>query len=210
MSAPRALIVSGRPSARGDQRGGGSVGKEELRVDEVERLFGMQPPGQRQHRARRSGAGSTAPPILGISVKRGWWTVSPPSFDVGADRRQLRVALVQRQRPGRHAERIDHRPVDVAARRDAPASAGHERPERGAGRVGKQRAEREDAQHAPQSFRTSISATASHGGLSITIWRWPGPGGSSATRLPSRSIIRPKAKRPPGRGARTSRLSRRA
>ena len=57
-----------------------------------------------------------------------------------------------------------------------------------------------------QRLRTSCVATAIQGG-SRTIWRPPGVGGRICTRPFSVPTRRPKAKRPTGRGASTSRFS---
>ena len=63
-------------------------------------------------------------------------------------------------------------------------------------------------QRPPYSVRTSRTACASHAGRATACCRAPGPGGNRSTRpRPSNAISRPKANRPPGRGASTSRLS---
>src|SRR5690606_3173231 len=103
----------------------------------------------------------------------------------------------------RHADRVDHRDVPVAARRQSLHLPRDEHPEARQVRVRIKRGDRQDSLH---SLRTSISATASHGGLSTTIRRCPIPGGSTPTSLPLRSISRPNANRPPERGTSTSRL----
>ena len=121
---------------------------------------------------------------------------------------QRAVPRVQREGKGGQAARRDHHQIDIAARRHRLHLPLHKHPEVGGIGVGIKRRERQDTQF-HHNVRTSISATAIHAGLSTTTWREPAPGGSTATRWASRSIIRPNANRPPGRGTNTSRLSRR-
>ena len=58
MDVPPARLDRERDAKRTrDPRRGSPVGIEELRLDQVERGLGMQPPGQRQHAARDPHAG---------------------------------------------------------------------------------------------------------------------------------------------------------
>jgi hypothetical protein len=61
--------------AHGDPRGGRAIGIEELRIDHVERLLGMQAPRQRQNRARSARVDPAGQARQ--QVKRGWCTGTP-------------------------------------------------------------------------------------------------------------------------------------
>ena len=149
---------------RGDARGGGPVGVEELRIDQVERLGIMKPAGERQHGARdEAGIEDRA---IARDQREDRAMHAHPVFDSVDCRFGQRAVMAEAHR--RHADGVDDRHLPVAARCQRFQAARDESAEARGGGVGIERRERQQALH---SLRTSISATASQAGLSITSCR---------------------------------------
>ena len=127
----------------GDDRGGRAIGEEELRVDQIDRGFGMDDLHQRQCSAGNGGR------IAARADARDQGEMRAVDGDpaLGACRRQIGQRTVAPQGERWEADRIDQRHPPVPALGQRLHRTRHEGPEARIDRVGIERREAEDVFH---------------------------------------------------------------
>ena len=100
------LDRQGQAERSGNPRGGGAVGIEELRIDQIEGLCGVQSAGERQDGADNCSGIKPAANARNQAKARAQHS-HPAALFLGGQAGECAIAWVQRHWPGRQADWID-------------------------------------------------------------------------------------------------------
>ena len=110
------LDRTGQAEGLGDPQRGGAIGIKELRIDQIERLFGVQAPRERQHHGGLET--SVKPPARARQQRKSRAQNGHAAALLGhGNPAQRPIPRVQREWEGRQPHGVDQHQIDIAARR---------------------------------------------------------------------------------------------
>ena len=176
------LYREGQPKRIGNRHRRRPVGIEELRVDQIERVFAMEPLYQRQHGAGDA-CGVEPPADLGDEPEGR--AIDGQAELLAIDGSLAQVAVTAED-DWRQSDRVDEGDVPMRVALKRFERFRDEDAEAGLGGIGEKGRERENPAGFgdTHSLRTSISATAIQGASLMTSCFCPCPGGSTPSRSP--------------------------